>query len=327
MKSHSLINRESPIKESVGLNILSSPLPYFYQAYGLTINSELLIPQLIGRTESDRADVVVRYGTTPTSLENPTNQGLGWEIAAEQLLLKIDGVANYWVNGSREVWIERQANASDDDVRLFLLGSILGFLLHLRHILPLHASAIRTERGAVLFTGDSGAGKSTTLSAMVQHGYAMLADDVSGIVLDEKGNPQVLPAFPASKLFADSVAKLNRSIDGLSQVKASLNKYLLPIDSFCRGSIPLYAVYILDDRQGTKFELQPVERNIDKLAYFLFNTYRSLYVKAIGWEQEQFRIISQAIRHTKVIKVNRPAQGFQLDELVKRLEENFSSSS
>ena len=326
MNSHLLVEKAASAQKLTGQNTLSSSIPNRYRAYGLTIHSELLLPQLVSDKETNRADVTVRYGTVPRALARVTIAGVDWEISNEQLLLKIDGVATYWVNGPEEVWIERFPNANDDDVRLFLLGSTLGFLLHLRHILPLHASAICTDRGAVLFTGVSGSGKSTTLSAMVQRGYPMLADDVSGIVLDETGNPQVLSAFPASKLFADSVAKLDRSTEGLRKVKASLNKYLLPIDSFCAETIPLYAVYVLDNRQGTEFKLQPIERNIDKLSYFLFNTYRSLYVKAIGWEQKQFKLISRAIHHTKVIEVTRPDRGFLLDELVKRLEEDFNSN-
>ena len=327
MKSHLLMSQESSIRQPLQRNIPSNSPPYRYQVYGLTVHSEILLPQLVSRTENDLADIVVRYGNVPKSLDNPTDQGRDWEISSRQFLLKIDGVAKYWANGLEEVWIDRDSHASDDDVRLFLLGSTLGFLLHLRHILPLHASAIRTERGAVLFTGVSGAGKSTTLSAMVQRGYAMLADDVSGIVMDKNGYPLVLPAFPSSRLFADSAAKLNRSTKGLSQVKTSLNKYLFPVDNFCREPIPLDAVYILTNHQRPEIELQPVKQNTHKLAYFLVNTYRKQFVKAVGWEQEQFKLISQIIHQTKVIKVTRPTQGFLLDELIERLEQDFRSKS
>ena len=327
MALHPIAAKKILISDQIGQDTSCNLSLYSYQAYGLIIHSELRLPQLLSVEKNEPADIVVSYGTVPQSLENPTKKGVNWEISAEQFGLNIDGVAKYWVNGSEEVWIERYPNASDDDVRLFLLGSTLGFILHLRHILPLHASAIRTERGAVLFTGVSGAGKSTTLSAMVQRGYPMMADDVSGIVLDARGNPQVLSAFPASKLFADSVAKLNRSTDDLSQVKASLNKYLLPIDNFWTKSVPLYAVYVLTKHEGGKIELQPVEKNIDKLSCFLLNTYRKLYVTAIGWEQEQFKLISQAIKQTRVVRVTRPTQGFLLNELVEILEADFTSQS
>ena len=65
------------------------------------------------------------------------------------------------------------------DIRVFLLGSCLGALLHQRGVLALHASAIETDQGAVLFMGDSGMGKSTTLQAFIKRGYKMLADDIT----------------------------------------------------------------------------------------------------------------------------------------------------
>ncbi len=297
-----------------------------YQAYGLTIHSELPLPQLMESMSITSPDIVVNYGNVPESLDNVTDSGVDWQVSDEQFLLKIEGVATYWASSSAEVWIDRHPDASDDDVRLWLLGSTLGFLLHLRRILPLHASAICTDKGAVLFTGISGAGKSTTLAAMVQQGYAMLADDVSGIVLDEKNRPLVLPAFPSSRLFADSAAKLKRSTEGVSQVKASLNKYLFPIDNFCAESLPLYRVYVLTNNGQSEIELQPVEKDIYKLSYFLLNTYRKRFVKATGWEREQFKLISQAIHKTPVIKVTRPANAFLLDELVDRLEADFTKS-
>lgn len=305
----------------------SKPSVYTYEAYGLTIHSELPLPQLIKSKDSSSPDIVIRYGNVPEFLDNVTASSRDWQVSSEQLLLKIKGVATYWANGSRKVWIDRNPDASDDDVRLWLLGSTLGFLLHQRRILPLHASAIRTDKGAVLFTGFSGAGKSTILGAMVKRGYAMLADDVSGIVLDKQGCPQVLPGFPASRLFADSAAKLNRSTEGVSQVRASLNKYIFPIDNFCAESLPLFRVYVLTNHEGAKIELQPIDKSIDKLSCFLVNTYRNLFVRAIGWEKEQFKLISQVINKTSVIKVTRPTQAFLLDRLAKRIEENFTSSS
>src|SRR5690606_97236 len=94
------------------------------------------------------------------------------------LLLQVDGVARYLVSGGRRITIDRDPAVEDDDVRLFLLGSVFGAMLHQRGDLVLHGSAIEWEGAAVVFMGFSGVGKSTTASAFRQRGHAVLTDDL-----------------------------------------------------------------------------------------------------------------------------------------------------
>jgi hypothetical protein len=296
---------------------------YCYCAYGLTINSEISLPQL--REGNGTPEITILYGKVPEGLENATHSGPSWQASSEQFLLYKEGIARYWAEGSGKVVIDRAAGAKDSDVRIFLLGSVFGFLLHYRRILPLHASAIQTERGAVLFTGRSGSGKSTTLGAMVQRGYAMLADDVSCIVLDTKGNPWVLPAFPSSRLWADAAEKLKYSTEQVSRVRADYDKYLFPIEHFCSEAVPLFGIYVLTQHEGATVELQPIEGAIQKFSCLFANTYRKIFIKATRWEQEHFQLISKTLQTTYIMQVMRPTHSFLLNELTNRVEQDFTS--
>ena len=74
-------------------------------------------------------------------------------------------------------------------------------LLQQRGVMTLHASAIETQAGAVLFAGPSGIGKSSLAAALVERGNTMLADDVTGVVLDAAGRPVALSAFPVARQY------------------------------------------------------------------------------------------------------------------------------
>ena len=99
---------------------------------------------------------------------------MAWQSAPGLLLLSVEEVARYLIVDNREMRIQRLPGSIESDVRIFLLGSVLGALLHARQMLVLHASAIQTEQGAVLFIGRSGAGKSTLLGALLLRGYPII---------------------------------------------------------------------------------------------------------------------------------------------------------
>ena len=90
-----------------------------------------------------------------------------------------------------QIVIDAAPDATDRNVRLFLLGSALGALLHQRGLLPLHANAIDLGGGAVAFSGHSGAGKSTIAAWFHDRGHRILADDVCVVGFDQSGRALV----------------------------------------------------------------------------------------------------------------------------------------
>jgi hypothetical protein len=222
------------------------------------------------------------------------------------------------VNG-RDIWIEPARASLEADVRIFLLGSAFGVLLHQRHILPLHASAIQTTHGAVLFVGPSGLGKSTLLAALLQRGYAMLADDVTSITLEAAGGAVAFPAFPHVRLWADAATKLQYACEGLRRVRASLDKYHLPVSRFCAKPLPVRAVYALNVHQASDIRLEPVE-NLQKFAVLANNTYRDQFLEGLGLLQTHFQLVAAIANAVPVHRISRPVHPFLLDDLVTRIE-------
>ncbi len=70
----------------------------------------------------------------------------------------------------------------------------------------IHAAAVGTEAGAVLITGRSGSGKSTTSLAALRGGLYYLGDDY--VVVGLEPEPTVYSLYSTAKLNADQVGNL-----------------------------------------------------------------------------------------------------------------------
>lgn len=113
-------------------------LNHRYCLFGLTLASELELPGLMA-SRSDVADVAIRQG-----------------VVGQQASISIEGVARFAVVGGQEIVVEAWPDAPTRNVRLYLLGSAMGLLLHQRGLLPLHANAVEVDGGAVAVLGHPG---------------------------------------------------------------------------------------------------------------------------------------------------------------------------
>ena len=85
-----------------------------------------------------------------------------------------------------------------------ILGPGLVLALALQGTFCLHASAVLTPEGAVLFAGPSGAGKSALAARLAaHHGLQRLTDDITPFAVDGSG-AFLLPHFPQLKLPLES---------------------------------------------------------------------------------------------------------------------------
>ena len=151
-----------------------------------------------------------------------------WKIAGGAYLYITywDGM-KFWLNpeGSA-VWAKWPETSSLEDAATFLLGPVLGFLLRLRGITCLHASAVVLDGRAVAFVGDAGAGKSTTAAAFARRGHPVLSDDVVALV-EREGAFHVLPAYGYLSLWADSVTMLYGPEKKLPSFSSNWDKRML----------------------------------------------------------------------------------------------------
>jgi hypothetical protein len=310
---------------------LDGGLPYWFRGYGLLFRSSLPVPEMTavdpGTLGPDRvSDVTITTGRVPEHLDDPLRVGVHYEASAEQFLLRVSDVGHYLVSRGAEVLIEPRPAAGAHDIRVFLLGTGMGALLHQRGFLVLHASGIGTPRGAVLFAGASGAGKSTLLAELLRRGMRMMVDDVAAITLTESGQPVVLPSYPRTRLWGETAKRLSIDTAGLPRTRSDMDKFERQLPhQFWDQEAPLLRIYHLAGSNGDELSLAQLG-SIDAFRTVLGNTYRELLLDGLARRQEHFGIASAISRMAPVIRVIRPVDTFRLVDLADMIVEDLGGT-
>src|SRR5438034_11696594 len=93
---------------------------HLYAIHGLTVSSEFAWPLVASGLGVP--DVCIRYGDVPVRLDDARTSGVLFEVSPDNYLLRIDGVARYWVRAGREIVVEPAAHAEPNDIWTFLVG-------------------------------------------------------------------------------------------------------------------------------------------------------------------------------------------------------------
>ena len=294
---------------------------FHYRAFGLNIASELDLPELQAPAVAAAPDVHIRVGAVPENLPDAQASGVLFQAAPNRFLLRLDH-ARFLVQNGSEIRVKRLAE-NEAQLRVFLLGSCFGALLHQRGLLVLHASAVQTPKGAVAFAGVSGSGKSTALGVFLRRGYPLLSDDLAAIRRDENGRLVVEPAIPRARLWSDSAKRLGHVTDALEREQPELEKFVLPARNFASAPVPLHRVYLLNSdnlAKNVSLESLPAFKAFNVLVH---HTYRKRFLKGLAMQTVHFNLVAAAAGQAKVVKVTRPSKPFLLDELADRLEADF----
>ncbi|MDD2764278.1 MAG: hypothetical protein PHE83_09930 [Opitutaceae bacterium] len=291
-----------------------------HRAFGLTIRSCLLLPELLPAPAGAEPEVEIVYGSVPKELPDAIARGVRFQVAADKLLLQVDGIARYLVSDGRTITIDRDPAADDDDIKIFLLGSVFGALMHQRGDLVLHGSAIEWDGRCVVFMGASGVGKSTLASALRQKGHAILTDDLCVVRPGDDGTMYAHPGFPQTKLWLDSLKQLDISAKGLRRIRTKLEKRAVSLgDQFVTRPLAMKKLYMLRPHNREEFTLT-VLQGPEKFAALKRNTYRFGFLADIEGKAGHFQHALRLAQQVPVAAVQRPSGSFQIGKLVTLIE-------
>ncbi|MEO6247745.1 MAG: hypothetical protein ABIO85_04080 [Sphingomicrobium sp.] len=222
---------------------------HHYHAFGLKLASSLALPELSpGAGPADVTIRLVRGVAPPPAAPRWLNGG------GDKVELHLQDMA-FTVDGGRLIEIVAPPERGDNDIRVWLLGTVMATLLHQRGYFPLHANAVMlASGGAAAFSGGSGAGKSTMATFLDREGIRVLGDDLCAIRFEADGRPVIYPGIPRLKLWGETLTLFERGTDGLERVASDLLKYHVPLGSVAEtgslGALPLERLYLLGRAEG-----------------------------------------------------------------------------
>jgi hypothetical protein len=273
-----------------------------YQVFGLMVRSEIQLPELFPTTEKGDPDVTIRRASFTEVMSEP-----GLQADRSGLVLTIPDVARYRIEGGREIVVDSEPEVPERNVRLYLLGSAFGALLHQRGLLPLHANAIEIEGKAIAFMGASGSGKSTLAAWFHDRGYRIIADDVCVVGFGE-GRPYAAPGLPRLRLWKEALeasgrksADYHRAWEGSEQ----WDKFDVPLGqlSVVGEARALSAVFLLKTTE--QFEIRPVVGARAAQA-LIENTYRGRTVRAAGEPRLHWESCLRVAQDVPLFELRRP---------------------
>jgi hypothetical protein len=318
-------------------------MPYRSSIYGLGVVANKIVPGVpASPTASD--DVHITFGQLPSWLNEVSTTELETYVAdykdeCGNPMLRVFRAAEgkYYRfcyadrteflvdHAGAEIWARWPEPLTLEDAATYLLGPIMGFVMLLRGVVCLHASAIAIGDKAVALVGPAGSGKSTTAAAFAERGYSILAEDV--VTLDDRMDHFLIrPAYPCIRLWPASVKALYGTETHLPKLTPNWDKCYLDLsERFQRQPLPLAAVYLLSERRDDR--AAPFVEPLDKskaLMSLIANTYATKLMDT-QMRAREFELLTRVLNNVPVRRVTPHSDIAHIPELCTRILSDIKS--
>jgi hypothetical protein len=263
-----------------------------YQLYGLSVVSEVPIPELVtaGVSEgSTGAQTRLRFAL-PRNQEASAVWFMEWTLPSGALwlscgktpdgyLLRFPTLADFSITADgQDILSLPTPGTPQETLHHLLLDQVLPLTLSIRGREALHAAAILTPRGVCAFFGPSGIGKSTLASSFLLAGYPLVSDDCL-VVEEVQGKMLVTAAYPGVRLWDDALVTLFLTDTSAPPVAHYTTKRRPWVERnrCATGLFPLVGIYLLtrnaddaDDQPSVRIETLSAQAGFRELLTGLF---------------------------------------------------------
>jgi hypothetical protein len=254
---------------------------HHYTAYGFILKSDTYLPELQPLNLAPEQIDLSLYFRTPAPSDDsftwhrhprfisrrPQDQsGDTWLQIMERSdgefvrLMYGDGVEFTIDRAAQNLWVRSPDDLEVSYIASYLVNQGLGFIMRLRELTCLHASAIIIDGGAVLISAPSGYGKSTLATYFALRGYPVVADDICALrAVGEQ--VYVQPGYPRLRLTPETADALLGEGNHLSLMAPGWDKLYLPLNegsyTFAQNPVPVRAVYVIQNWED-KVAIRPM---------------------------------------------------------------------
>ena len=286
---------------------------YQYKACNLSIQSELLFPEL--EITTDQPDVSIRIIDTDSLASIKCDRG-------NSFVGTVDNVGTFVVREGKEILVVPIFNVDLSFLRTIIMGPIICILLRQRGFLVLHASSFAANGEAVAFMGDSGWGKSTLVELFHSKGYKILTDDVM-IIENHQSRSLVMPGFAQIKLWPDAAAASGHNYNSLSTVHSQTIKLRHSIDrGFANRPLPLKKIYLLSFGNNNQvLTLKPQEA----FAHLVKHTRAINLLNEPQFISSHFHQCSSLIENVSICRLQRKHSLAEISKVIDLIEKDLAT--
>jgi len=287
---------------------MTADRPFRHRAYGLSIDSSFALPGVptAERTERD-PDLTIGWSLPEAAApETLTIMIPAAYAGAPAFGIRGDGAHALIWDGEIAILISSDIRAMQvycraeklEFVPTLVVGIALGYVLHLRGVLCLHAAVFGDAEQAIAVMGNSGSGKSSLAAAMVRGGAKFYSDDLAAVTQTPDGGHRVFQGGLGLRVYPDSAAELLAGDEALEPVPY-LNKSLWNLTGQRLPAAPprLAALYWLEPSPaGTRPQVSPPMPLRDALRHVVRAWYPPYCRRLLSRQRlDQMRRLAEAV--------------------------------
>jgi hypothetical protein len=290
-------------------------MAFTYLMHGVVCALPFLCEELGEPVRGLAADIEVVEGKVPRRLETAALHQPERDLSPDVVLFRGGNrSARFLAEKGERITFEKNPRCEDAIFLYHLLYAMMGEVLWQRGACVLHASSVISPEGAVLVTGPSGTGKSTTVARLLTDGWPLQTDDVSTIGPNADGLLEIHPGARVIHLDEGSSARLGLDTRGLMRRDWQRMKMAVPAPvANQRRSVPVTRIVFL--QHAEEFSVRKV-RGRDKIDLLLQAVYGPVFPEVVARLE---RLLSHVVREVDMIAVGRPPGRWTVDDVVEAI--------